>query len=201
MAFNSSFYAYEYNLNRVTEVIGISSNDLNIATDVLLDYIKDDIDSLDVEVTIDGEIQQMYNKREIDHMVDVKNLYLLVRNVAYCAFALLIISAISILLDKNNAKWLLLYKDSLFILFGFLGIIAGLSVLALSDFTKFWHGFHKIFFTNDLWLLDPRTDNLINMVPSKFFFDLIFAMVGIFIGILVIYYLFVLYMKKREVKE
>lgn len=31
--------------------------------------------------------------------------------------------------------------------------------------------FHHIFFNNDLWLLDPATDLLINIVPEPFFVD------------------------------
>ena len=31
--------------------------------------------------------------------------------------------------------------------------------------------FHHIFFDNDLWLLDPYKDDMINMLPEGFFFD------------------------------
>ena len=36
-----------------------------------------------------------------------------------------------------------------------------------------------LFFNNDLWLLDPRTSRMINMLPSEFFSTIIaeFAMV------------------------
>ena len=101
MAFNDSFYAHEYEINHVKEVIGISCDDLNKATEVLLDYIKDDIDNLDVEVVINGQQKQMYNQREIDHMVDVKALYLNVRNISYGAFALVVI--IGAYIDMNAA--------------------------------------------------------------------------------------------------
>ena len=56
-----------------------------------------------------------------------------------------------------------------------------------TDFSKY--------FNNDLWVLDPRTDMLINIVPEGFFFDtaariaLVFAViVGMFfVGNLVLY--------------
>lgn len=64
-----------------------------------------------------------------------------------------------------------------------------------TDFSKYFIVFHKIFFNNDLWVLDPRTDMLINIVPEGFFFDtaaqiaLVFAViVGMFfVGNLVLY--------------
>lgn len=64
-----------------------------------------------------------------------------------------------------------------------------------TDFSKYFVVFHKIFFSNDLWILDPRTDMLINIVPEGFFFDtaariaLVFAVIVVvfFVGNLVLY--------------
>ena len=61
-----------------------------------------------------------------------------------------------------------------------LGAIGGiLAVWAIIDFNSFWIQFHMLFFNNDLWLLDPRTSRMINMLPSEFFSTIIaeFAMV------------------------
>ena len=65
-------------------------------------------------------------------------------------------------------------------------IILGLILMGfiLVDFTKVWDQFHYIFFTNDLWILDPRTDILIQMVPEQFFFDMVVRILGTFGGIL-----------------
>ena len=41
--------------------------------------------------------------------------------------------------------------------------------LAAVDFNWFWTQFHHVFFTNDLWLLNPATSVLIQMVPEEFF--------------------------------
>ncbi len=37
------------------------------------------------------------------------------------------------------------------------------------DFSKAFVLFHKIFFNNDMWLFDPDTDPVINILPSTFF--------------------------------
>ena len=74
MCFNTDFYRYEYAKNNVAEKINISDNDLMKATDVLLGYIKNSNDSLDVDVRIGDNIEKMFNQREIDHMVDVQDL-------------------------------------------------------------------------------------------------------------------------------
>ena len=53
----------------------------------------------------------------------------------------------------------------------FFGLITVLGLIISTDFTKYFILFHHIFFTNDLWILDPATDMLINIVPEGFFMD------------------------------
>ena len=44
-----------------------------------------------------------------------------------------------------------------------------LTALALSGVDSFFIGFHRLFFRNDLWLLNPQTDMLIALMPTTFF--------------------------------
>ena len=43
------------------------------------------------------------------------------------------------------------------------------------DFNAAFIKFHEIFFDNDLWLLDLRTDVLIQMFPEEFFNEMAVA--------------------------
>lgn len=67
--------------------------------------------------------------------------------------------------------------------------------------------FTMFFFNNDLWLLDPKTDLLINMLPEGFFTDFAIHMGVIFAGMLVvlavvcIVFLIVTRQKKGVAKE
>ena len=58
------------------------------------------------------------------------------------------------------------------------GIVAGLIAL---NFDRAFDIFHHLFFDNDHWILDPRVDLLINMVPQSFFVH-----IAIFIGLLLL---------------
>lgn len=49
---------------------------------------------------------------------------------------------------------------------------AVLGVWALVGFTGLFTAFHRLAFRNDGWLLDPRTDLLIRLMPEHFFTDL-----------------------------
>ena len=64
----------------------------------------------------------------------------------------------------------------------FFALLAILAAIISSDFSMYFIVFHHIFFNNDLWMLDPSTDLLINIVPEPFFMDTA-ARIGITYGI------------------
>lgn len=170
-SFNDVFYAHEYKQNNTANTIGISNAELKEVTSHLLGYIKDDQAELTIKATIDGETQEVFNEKEKLHMVDVKKLYqhaMLVRNIAFVIF----IVCFCINRFANVKMIFATYKRVLAI---FLATIGALAFYAWLDFAHFWVNFHYIFFTNDLFFLDPNTDVLIQMVPQRFFFDLVFA--------------------------
>ena len=100
-------------------------------------------------------------------MHDVKNLYdgaIVVRNVSFVIFVL------SFIYIGRSKELFIGYKYSLSLV-GL--IIAFLLLFCLMDFEGFWLAFHHLFFPfNDLYILDPRYDILVMMVPEGFFFDL-----------------------------
>ena len=51
-------------------------------------------------------------------------------------------------------------------------VIVGLAGIAsLFDFSALFTQLHFLSFSNDLWMLDPRSDRLIQLFPLGFFFD------------------------------
>lgn len=166
-SFNKSFYKDEYKKLGVAEYIGISEDDLYKTTDILLEFIKGENDSLDIECKINGMTQEVFNDREKAHMVDVKNLYdglIIVRNVSFIIFVL------SFIYIGKTKSLFIGYKCSLSLV-GF--IMAFILLFCLMDFEGFWLAFHHLFFPfNDLYILDPRYDVLVMMLPERFFFDL-----------------------------
>ena len=183
-AFNDVFYAYEFKQNTTAEIIGISNDELNQVTNQLLDYIKDDREDLNIQANIKGEYREVFNDKEKLHMLDVKNLYLNAMNVRNISFIIFILGFI---INKFANVGLIFncFKKSLIV---FISCIGSLSFYALLDFNSFWINFHYIFFTNDLFFLNPNTDILIQIVPERFFFDLVFVIIITFIFILSLTY-------------
>lgn len=167
----------------------MSDADLDKTTNVLLGYLQNKYDSLDLQIKVNGVTREVFNEREKAHMVDVKDLYqnvLVVRNICFVVF---ILSLIYIVYTNNSNLIFNSYKKSLMI-FGF--IIGFILLFCLIDFDGFWINFHHVFFPdNDLWLLNPNTDILIMMVPEQFFFDLcISIIISIIVFLSGIYFIF-----------
>lgn len=182
-AINPGFFEKEYDKLGTAQSIGVSSEDLSTVTNNLLDYTIGSRENLDMQVSIGGEMQEVFGQREKDHMIDVKALYLAVRD--FRTFSLIgagILIIIAFMLSRKRAI-LSLCRSFLYVSGGFLVAVAALGIYAVADFTSFWTSFHHVFFTNDLWILDPRTDVLIMMVPEQFFFDLVTRIIIRFVSI------------------
>lgn len=174
MCFDRGFYQAEYQKLGTAAFIGMSQEDLDRATEVLLDYLQDKRDDLDMSAQVDGQARQVFNQREIDHMADVKSLYQGAMNVGTVVAIVGALTLAAMFLCRQKKPMLkgYLWGNGVFILlFGILAIYAAV------DFNTFWVSFHHIFFTNDLWILNPATDILIMMVPEQFFFDLVMRIV------------------------
>lgn len=173
--FSFSFYQKEYEKLGTAKSIGMTEQSLTMATQALLDYLRDNRDDLSVTAEIQGEVREVFNAREKQHMVDVKQLYLTARAVGYGCLALGAGCLLLLFWKAGKSKY---GKEE--ILQGYLkgngiffAILAVIGLFAAIDFDTFWTLFHKVLFTNDLWLLNPRTDILIMIVPEEFFFDLV----------------------------
>jgi integral membrane protein (TIGR01906 family) len=104
---------------------------------------------------------ELFNTKEVIHMLDVANLLQKV-------FFWMLFSAILLLLGIKSSSplsYLLCKKIGLYTL-GSL-ILSGL--LLFLFFSPLFHFFHLFSFSNDFWLLDPRTDFLIRLFPFSFF--------------------------------
>ncbi len=168
-AFDTGFFLKAFEADQTAEHLGLDPAGMAQVADTLTGYMAGRLDSMDLAVPIHGEPTRFYNERELAHMVDVRNLMAFggqVRSV------LLFFSLLLLVLLKRfggvESFWRGLLASSL----GALGFAGLLGFLAANDFSGAFYKFHEIFFTNSLWLLDPATDRLIQMLPETFFFSM-----------------------------
>lgn len=165
IAFDQNFYEKKYEEYKIPEVTGIEMKNLMSITGEMLDYLKGKREDLIMFTEVNDTTEQVFEEREILHMVDVKDLFskgYIIRNIM---IVILIVSLgwLTIYQRKSISKALIISSLWPIVLMGILG------VLMYIDFHKYFTYFHHIFFTNDLWLLDPNTDILIQMLPLEFF--------------------------------
>lgn len=188
VANTNSFYTEQYAAVNAEKATGMSMEDLDKTTAMLLDYLNDRRDDLDLQVEKWGEVKPVFNEREISHMVDVKNLYATAAKVMYISLALALIIMAYLFKKDGKAQFFISavkgYKTSLAVAI-ILCVIFGVAFTV--GFNSFWTLFHEIVFTNDLWLLDPRTSTMINMYPLPFWLamctDMLIRFAVIFIAI------------------
>ena len=95
-------------------------------------------------------------------MADVQDLFRLCRGGGWACAAL--VFALAIILRKDF-PWRTVSRT----LIAILATVTVLIILACVDFNSLFVLFHRIAFTNDLWLLNPQTDLLIRLMPIEFF--------------------------------
>ncbi|MBS3988279.1 MAG: TIGR01906 family membrane protein [Erysipelothrix sp.] len=190
------FFEWFYSQNDTASLLGMSTPDLMRATKQLLAYMLDQADSIQSVVIVNNQSTNMFNQKEIDHMVDV---LALIRMMRITMFFSITITAILIFTQRTSHSFINLLKQTYGLALGILsGFIGGLTVFAIIDFRSFWIVFHQVLFSNDLWLLDPRTDRLVNMVPLNFFMTLVFSIIVLGIILNIGYAWFI---QKLNVKE
>ncbi len=172
-AMNISFYESEFEKLDTADKMQMEDEQLVASMDALLLYLQGNRDDLSIEANVAGYTREVYNDREITHMVDVKDLYLNAMNVRnVCTIVFLLLLAILVYKCKKQVLEILSYTYVRACIV-FLFAITCIALYAVSDFTAFWTMFHQIFFSNDLWLLDPNTSLMINMLEEQVFYDLV----------------------------
>lgn len=183
-ALNPAFFDSEYAKLGTAQSLGMSDSDLKVVTKNLLDYTSGARENLDMQAEINGASREVFiDKTEKDHMVDVRALYLAardVRTVFLIGAAVLFILAFVL---SGKKALIRLCRSFLWVSGGFVLIVAALGIYAAVDFNGFWTSFHHVFFSNNLWLLDPAKSILIQMVPEQFFSDLVARIIVRFVSI------------------
>lgn len=194
--FNERFFETQYKALNTAESMNMSDEDLMLATHTLLDYLQNKRDDINVEVVVEGKNVPMFNQKEIDHMVDVKDLFTVLNSLQMAAYVIFIILIVALTITNRMSS----LTNSIYRALGvYLFVIGGIALYAFIDFSGFWVIFHKVLFSNDLWLLNPNTDRMINMFPEVFFNRLVIRVMIHFVIVFVAMYIIAKIREKREI--
>lgn len=178
-SYDYRWYSSEYDKYNVCESMNTEKTELGKATEKMVGYLKGEEENLEVEVVVNGETREFFNDREKAHMADVKAIYDRLATIRNYCMVIVIGGGVYFTFAKRGSG--VKYVDYAPKAFGITGLVF-LAVMAVAfialktNFESIFIAFHERFFTNDLWLLDPSTDLLINMLPEGFFMDTAFRM-------------------------
>ena len=169
---NMNYFRKEFEKYNVTQNIDMEMDDIMYVMDELMDYLHGDREDLEEIVTeVNGETRDFFTEREKTHMADCKVLFdggFAIRKGAAVVFAAL--TLLLVFKKKFSLRRFLKYAALFSVI---IAAAAGILAIAASiDFNACFIVFHKLFFNNDLWILDPAEDLIINILVEPFFADM-----------------------------
>ncbi len=198
VVFSHSFYMNLYDQTNLAEEEGISRQDLDDSIFMMLDYVEGKRDDLSGTITWKERVQSTFNEKEISHMKDVRALWQYAKTAGWI-FLLIAVLCVMYFVIRTPQTWIS------WICWGFMMGTAGFAVVLtflgcwmLIDFTGFWIQFHHLFFSNNLWLLNPATDFMIVICPEIMFSGLISRILLVFVPEVLILLLGSVYYLKRK---
>jgi integral membrane protein (TIGR01906 family) len=171
-------YDYAFDRYHAEETTGLSRADLDHCAAELREYFNNGAKTYYCTVTENGLPTSIFTARETLHMEDVKSLVSKMNIVQIASVMFVVAYGIVFFVWWRDSDLRQLASQALVGLLAGAAVIAVLGVMVAVGFDSTWERFHELAFTNDLWLLNPRTDHLIQMFPEEFWRDAIFILAG-----------------------
>jgi len=164
----------------------------------IADYLAGRKDSFQYEVNLpDIGPRACFHDHELAHMADCRGL---IRLDGWVCLGSLLTAAVCVLVLYRWRKDGLreAFRGGSAALWGLSMAAAGLLLWAAVSFDGLFLTFHRIAFRNDLWLLNPRTDLLIRLMPQGMFVDLGLKGLGAFAAGMALMTAAGLWIRRRE---
>lgn len=149
------------------ETTGLPAEEYAGVCAAITDYLAGRADTFQYAFEDEAGVTRLcFTEREQRHMADCRALFRLCARAAvllgsFCALCVLpLLSAEKLCFSRKGLAW------------GFglaLAAAAVLALWALADFSGLFVLFHRLAFTNDLWLMDPASELIVRLMPLGFF--------------------------------
>ncbi|MDD3395550.1 MAG: TIGR01906 family membrane protein [Anaerotignum sp.] len=177
--YKGDYFEKEYEKYEVTDAIGIEMDDLLTVTHEMMDYLKGDRADLVIYTKLQNTESEFFNTKEKRHMADVQKLFIEAKQLRLGAIIFTVLSIGILLYFKKGYCLFYGIQWGIAVFLAFTGLLVALMV---HNFNRYFTLFHHLFFNNDDWILNPKTDLLINIVPEGFFRDTAFWIAGLFLA-------------------
>jgi integral membrane protein (TIGR01906 family) len=172
---------YRYAIDDFGAVVttGIERDELIRAAGELRDYFNSGDDTVAIRVAQGDRELPLFNPRETAHLQDVKDRFQLQNRLQEFSVLYVITYIAAMVLWSREVSVRRLAVNCMIGGGLTLLLVAAVGAFGLAGFDSAWTRFHEVIFSNDFWLLNPRTDHLIQIFPPEFWQNIVF-----FIGVL-----------------
>ena len=177
-------YYYDIDKLNIPKLSNLSKEEIKLNYDYLIEYnLSKNVDEFEMP-TIKSS-----NQGKI-HFEEVRDIF---QNVNKISRICLIISLIGIIIGiKNKDIQILNYTSKALITIPII-----LAIPIVINFEDTFVVFHKLMFSNDYWIFDPRLDPVINILPEEFFFHAGIMILGIVLLVSIILYMIYKFISKK----
>ena len=147
------------------EDTGLPAEEYPGMVEMITDYLRGGNEHFQYVYTMNGMDYLAFHDYEQQHMEDVQDLFRLCRFVAWLETGAAILYGFAL---RKNRQWFS-PRAVLGTLLTELVAVTLIAVVSVLNFDGVFEFFHRIAFDNQLWMLNPRTDMLIRLMPSGFF--------------------------------
>ena len=172
------FFEKEYEKYGVLHDLSMEMDDVMDVTEHMMDYLRGREESMQIRTRVDGREQDFFNEQDLFHMAEVKDLFLGMFRIRTGAAVVLAVSLAVLFAAKAGGRTM--FRCFQWSLLFFFALIAVLGLAIALNFSRAFVLFHHLFFDNDMWLFDPATDLMINMLPEGLFMDFAIRILGFF---------------------
>jgi integral membrane protein (TIGR01906 family) len=179
-------------------ITGVDVQEYPGLADKITSYLLGKADTFQTTLLVHGQMREAFSEKELLHMQDVRNLFSLCRPLfLFCTLIVVMCLALSLFRFKALLAFLARGYVRISLIIAALG--AALTVWASVDFISLFKLFHRLFFTNDLWLLNPKQDLLLQLMPTSFFVGYA-ARIGLYwlFSAALFFVYAILYLKRRK---
>lgn len=170
-------YGYAFSQYDAPAVTGVDRPELDRSAREIIEYFQTGPSNvlLDIRVNVDGEMEPLFNQREILHMQDVQRLFRWTFRAHDMILMYLVGYIVGVYLWSRERSMRRLAQQAMIGGTATVALLGVTAVAIVTGFDSLWTQFHLISFSNDLWQLDPSSDRLIQMFPEAFWFDVTLA--------------------------
>ncbi|MDY6227852.1 MAG: TIGR01906 family membrane protein [Clostridium sp.] len=189
MALNSQFI-YHYSINKYSlDKLGNISKEMLIKDfNTLIKYLQNPfIEKLkfnNFSMSINGEF----------HFYEVKRIFLFIYGITiFIALLFIVLFIVNRIIGKKIYFYKILNYGANTLIFIIISFLSAIFI----DFSKAFVVFHKIFFNNDYWIFDERTDPIIKVLPEEVFMLYSIVIIVLVIFSIILYKLYYYYSKNK----